>query len=257
MKGGAGGPINYIQQDDLLIKILSNLGTRDLKRMRKVSKKFNELGSSSDVVRAAQLNDLAAKRIDLIRRIGFDGNLLEGADEEVPGSRADKEIVLIAVREKGRALQYASEELRGDKEVVFEAVNQDSFALRYASDELRGDKDVVFGAVRQYGRALQDQGATPLLIHHPLNYASKELKNDKEIVLVTVQQDGYALRYASVELRGDKEVVLKAVNQEGHAIRYASNELKNDQDVIRAALNQDPSAREWVPLHLQPMFKKR
>jgi hypothetical protein len=30
----------------------------------------------------------------------------------------DKEIVLIAVKQNGRALQYASEELKGDKEVV-------------------------------------------------------------------------------------------------------------------------------------------
>ena len=55
--------------------------------------------------------------------------------------------------------------------------------MRFASNELRGDKEVVFEAIRQYGRAIQDQGANPLLIHHPLNYASEELKNDKEIVL--------------------------------------------------------------------------
>ena len=39
-----------------------------------------------------------------------------------------------AVKQDGRALQYASAELKGDREIVMEAVAQDPKALQYASD---------------------------------------------------------------------------------------------------------------------------
>ena len=74
------------------------------------------------------------------------------------------------------------------KEVVLEAVKQDGRALEYASEELRGDKEVVMEAVKQYGRALE--------------YASEELRGDKEVVMEAVKQNGLALEYASDEFIG-------------------------------------------------------
>jgi hypothetical protein len=43
----------------------------------------------------------------------------------------------------GRALQYASEDLKADKEVVLEAVKQDVSALEYASEDLRRGPDLI------------------------------------------------------------------------------------------------------------------
>ena len=45
--------------------------------------------------------------------------------------QADREVVLAAVRQAGRALMCASEELRADREVVLAAVEQDPVALLY------------------------------------------------------------------------------------------------------------------------------
>jgi hypothetical protein len=86
--------------------------------------------------------------------------------------------ILEAVKQNGRALQFASVELKNDKEVVLEAVKNDGHAFEYASDELKNDKDVVLKAVKNYGYALSS--------------ASVELKNDKEVVLEAVKQYGYA-----------------------------------------------------------------
>ena len=47
-----------------------------------------------------------------------------------------------AVKQNGRALEFASKELRGDKEVVMKAVKQNGDALMYASKELQGDKSM-------------------------------------------------------------------------------------------------------------------
>ena len=57
--------------------------------------------------------------------------------------RADKQIVLAAVRGAGSALQYASAELQDDKDVVLAAAMQDPTALLWASAALQMDEDVV------------------------------------------------------------------------------------------------------------------
>ena len=50
---------------------------------------------------------------------------------------------------------YASEELKADKQVVLEAVKQHGDALRFASEELKADKEVVVEAMKQNWRALE------------------------------------------------------------------------------------------------------
>mmetsp|Transcript_89276 Transcript_89276/g.251242 ORF Transcript_89276/g.251242 Transcript_89276/m.251242 type:complete len:404 (-) Transcript_89276:69-1280(-) len=64
-------------------------------------------------------------------------------------------LCLLIVRQRGRALVYASEEIRADREVVVAAVQNDGFALKYASECLRGTRDVALSAIKQNGRALQ------------------------------------------------------------------------------------------------------
>ena len=78
----------------------------------------------------------------------------------------DREVVMAAVKQNGRALARASLELRGFRAVVLEAVKQDGTALKYVSDELRGDREVVLKAVKQSGLAL--------------GFASANLRGDQE-----------------------------------------------------------------------------
>ena len=53
--------------------------------------------------------------------------------------KADKEIVLAAVKNKGNVLGYASPELREDIEVVLTAVKQDRDALYAVSEKLKNN----------------------------------------------------------------------------------------------------------------------
>ncbi len=72
-----------------------------------------------------------------------------------PLINADKDAVLAAVAQNGKALQYASEDLKADKDAVLAAVAQNGKALRFASENIRADKDVVLAAVAQNGEALR------------------------------------------------------------------------------------------------------
>ena len=51
----------------------------------------------------------------------------------------DRRLVLAAVQQNGRALEWASDKLIYDREVVLAAVKQTGWALKYASEELRCD----------------------------------------------------------------------------------------------------------------------
>ena len=67
-----------------------------------------------------------------IKQLSKNGLLLEN----FPDLQNNKEAVLIAVRQNGLALQFASKRLKNDKEVVLQAVKQNGLALYYASDNL-------------------------------------------------------------------------------------------------------------------------
>ena len=140
--------------------------------------------------------------------------------------QADKEVVLRAVGQDGRALKFAPQ-LQADREVVLRAVGQDGRALQFASDALKSDIGVFFQAVRQDGRALE--------------FASPALQADKDVVLRAVGQDGYALKFAPA-LQADREVVLRAVGQYGCALEFASDALQADREVVLAAVRQDGGA---------------
>ncbi|MBI5732247.1 MAG: DUF4116 domain-containing protein, partial [Candidatus Magasanikbacteria bacterium] len=57
--------------------------------------------------------------------------------------RNDKEVVMVAIRQRGITLQYASEQLRNDPEVVLIAIKENTLAIRYASDNVRQHPDIL------------------------------------------------------------------------------------------------------------------
>ena len=63
--------------------------------------------------------------------------------------RADREVILKAVKNDGQALYYASKELRDDKEVVLEAVKNKGIIVKYASIGARSDVDIAVAALTQ------------------------------------------------------------------------------------------------------------
>ena len=154
------------------------------------------------------------------------GKALRHASEEL---QADKKIIMQALKKDGRALLFASKSLKADKEVVMEAVKQDGHSLDYASKKLRSDKEVVMEAVKQQGRSFE--------------YASKELQADKDVVIATIKS-GYpdVLRYHSEitkKLRADKEVMMAAVKKNGEVLYSAHPKLKSDKELVMAAINKD------------------
>ena len=145
-------------------------------------------------------------------------------------------------------LQYASEELKADREIVMGAVKLHGEALRHASAELRGDREIVTEAL------MHDEEGLSFLFCNLLRIVSAELQRDREVVTVAVKQNGLALCYASTELKGDREISTLAVRQNGRALQYASVELKGDRAIVTEAVTQDGSALQYASAELRSDF---
>jgi len=53
--------------------------------------------------------------------------------------KADRDVVLAAVKKNGHALLWAARELKADIDIVLNAVLSNEYAIDYASDELKAD----------------------------------------------------------------------------------------------------------------------
>lgn len=65
-----------------------------------------------------------------------EGNALRYASDEL---RNDKDIVSLAVSNRGYALKWASEAMRADEDVVIAATTTDPSAIRFASQEIQNE----------------------------------------------------------------------------------------------------------------------
>lgn len=80
----------------------------------------------------------------------------------------DEEIILAAVRQRGKTLQFASDRLKDNKEVVLTALDNSSAAFKYASEDLKRDRDVAYKALmgfteEQFGIIAWDIALNPLI----------------------------------------------------------------------------------------------
>jgi len=173
-------------------------------------------------------------------------------------ARADRDVVMAAVRRDPLTLRFAADALRDDLEFMTTLVKTNATHLQYASDKVRADYGVVLAAVQKHGTCLQ--------------YASDILKSDKKLVLTALQSyqgdyEGSPLRFASYEVMTDREVVLKAMEKDvcilrsswfpdelkadraimlyaiglsGSCLQFASSDLKDDPEVVGRAIRKDP-----------------
>jgi len=190
-------------------------------------------------------------RLQWREMLSISGMQLAVAPSEI---REQRDLVLLAVMQNGRALEYASPELRADSTVVLAAVSSQGMALEFAAPGLRGNREVVITAVRGQGEALQFASdalrndrevalcAVPPSRGAAFKFASKDLRDDRDSVLEAVSLAGLALEFASWTLKADRNVVLMAVRENGLALEYASEELRSDRHVVLEAIQMNALA---------------
>ena len=105
----------------------------------------------------------------------------------------------------GIALEYADESLRADREVVLAAVKQDALSLEYADESLKADGEFMLMVVKQHGFALQ--------------YADESLKADDNFMLAVLKGFGPNLQNAPNGIKNDRELMLRAVKVDSSLLK--------------------------------------
>ena len=185
-----------------------------------------ELKDSEKLIGITQPDDLCELELSFLRRDPEQARWLEAVMQDPDGSflaeapssiRDDGEVVLAAVMQNGRALQFASDRLRSDRFVVLQALEEDSSAFKFAATCLHANRDVMLAAVHRNGLTLES--------------AVRELQGDRELVSAAVCQNGMALRFASEVLQADRKIVSMAVENDCNALQFAAKELQSDREL--------------------------
>mmetsp|Transcript_48053 Transcript_48053/g.96949 ORF Transcript_48053/g.96949 Transcript_48053/m.96949 type:complete len:311 (+) Transcript_48053:119-1051(+) len=168
----------------------------------------------------------------------FIDNPLSRAPDHI---RADREVVVAALRRNVGALRYVDKTLLKDPEVILSAVRPTlttlQLVVQYAARELWADRDFVVAAVQRNCSALP--------------YASPELRADREVVRVACRGNPAEIRHAAVELLADRDFMLAVVEQDGNALRFAADSLKADRGVVLAAMSQNRQALNYASRELR------
>ena len=154
------------------------------------------------------------------------GRALKYASVEL---RADENLVLMATSFFGSSFADAAPELQANRRFLLEAVKSHGAALAYAPESLRSDKSFLMEAAKA-GAGLCLQGA------------KDALKSDRELVLEMVVHDAASARFAAEELQNDKEFAVEAAKRNGAVLKFLPSKFQADVDVVQAAVTRDPRA---------------
>ena len=164
--------------------------------------------------------------------------------------RDNFEIVMLAVKKNGLALQFASDALQHNTEIVSQAILSAGDALRFVPVELRNNRELILNASRNCSaelipeQFLADEDVAWNLIKH--NYQafpclSKELRKDPELIIEVIRYDVDMLMYVPDEVLNDRNNVLELVAERAGVLAYVADAFKNDKEIALVAMRADGS----------------
>jgi len=197
---------------------------------------------------------MRANKAIVLEAVRRNGMLLECASEDLA---MDQEIVVAAILRRPAAIQFSP--LRNDKHFLMsKAIYINAETVNFAAVKLKTDREIALLAVSKNGLALQylveyfesdlDVNMRAVMNNGlALEYVRGNLKNSKTISMEAVHQNGHALRYCN--LKNDKDICLEAVKSKGFALEFCSN-FKNDREIVIAAVRQDKYAIKYASQEL-------
>ena len=101
--------------------------------------------------------------------------------------KADREVVLTAVKKWGPVLEYVDKKFKSDREILLATKPYLASSLDYADKSFLKDKEIIISAIKQ-----SEVGET----RYVLEVLDKSMQKDKDIVVPAIKKDGLALEHA-------------------------------------------------------------
>jgi len=189
---------------------------------------------------AAAPTDICADRPLMCAAVAASqGRALRYASTEL---KKDKKLVLQAVKLNRRALKDADESLRSDRAYVKEAVMANPLSLEGATEELRASKDMLLWAASM-GKGSALAGAT------------NNLRTDPDTVKECVKYDPAAFSHIGESLKHDRDVALDAAEANGLSLRYMPSAFRADPEIVGAAIRENSQAQAHAHVSALELLK--
>ena len=198
-----------------------------------------------------------------------------------PEFRADREIVLTAVRQFPVTWRDANAAYQNDPEIARLALVRAPYLVRWLSPALRQDIAFIQSVIAENNEVLsylpEYLGVRDFclalfsnypMVRNALRYASPACRADSAVVRAAVAYDGAAIKFAAPHLRADPELAAVALTSNRHAFGYLAESLqqqiraldpkfKNPGTALRNYLDQKALAAEVLPNIAPRPTKKR
>eukprot|EP00978_Attheya_sp_CCMP212_P030222 scaffold110378_cov63-Attheya_sp.AAC.1 len=191
----------------------------------------------------------------------------------------DKDIVMSAVIQKGRALQYASNILQNDEDIVMAAITNDCQSIEFAQSNvlmesstiwrraIESDPYILTNRRRVYSHKIPTHNWVDGLTTTDVVVA---INQDKTIALLAVTLNWYTilhvpeihrynvdlltifLRSSDWHYNSDQESLwstvrdVGAVSNNGMALQFASEALRDNRDIVHIAVHNNGRAIEYI-----------
>jgi hypothetical protein len=130
-----------------------------------------------------------------------------------------RDIVLEAVKIKGKSIKYLPISFRSDKEICLEAVKQSGIVYKHLPHTMRLDKILLLEAIRRDDSAFVYY---PVALH----------EQTKDFILEMVRHNGNVLAWIHPNYASDKDIVTEAVKQNGESIKYTTLKLRRNKELM-------------------------
>jgi hypothetical protein len=154
--------------------------------------------------------------------------------EKYPEAQDDDELVRLAVKKNGLALQFASQRLRDDFETVMIAVKKSGNSLEFASGNLQDNLEIVMAAVQSNGNAYR--------------FASERLHKNLHVIIEATRTDASIVEEIPVEFLSNNEIARNLISIDPLAIGYLDEAmLMSNVDLMQMAVARDSDACMYLP----------
>ena len=192
-----------------------------------------------------------------LEHVKLNGLLLKKAPDFL---KKDPDIVMAAVCQNTKALQYADDILKTSRGFIMSVLEVNPSALQYVtSPRMIDNANFLMTVIELYdagmfkfasNRLKKSQDFILKLVSQNsdiLEHADNELKKDPVFMMKVVKESGFALQFASDIIRETHfDIVLAAVQRNGHAVEYALGKLKLNRDIALAAVSENSHGLKYI-----------
>lgn len=151
-----------------------------------------------------------------------------------PKFNSDDDVIKIALKRDGKAIQYVKKELRENPEYIRLSLQHwyysNSLQLRCMA-KYRDNEELIKIAIKSDGLNIQ--------------YASKHLRDNFEMAKLAIEHspDNSVIKYLSPRLRDNRDIVLLDIKKiRGWGLTYYSRRLRNSDEIAEALISVGRSA---------------